>query len=192
MHRTCKLQPACIWRISKPCISPSRALEKICTQELFHSSYTPTSCIPTLPGAAHVQRVNGCCGRSYTAMGIPSQVGLQMLEPNCLQNKKRDRGMHPQPLQKKQKQHTQEAMYRLYLLHFLVHMQGKPPLYTVAWTQWKHRSCGGSKLLGTWQVSNKSYLSDQHDEPAMSCNELSACQLRRRRHAENEIAKYMS
>ena len=98
VHRTCKLQPACIWRVSKPCISPSRALEKICTQELFHSSYTPTSCIPTLPGAAHVQRVNGCCGRSYTAMGIPSQVGLQMLEPNCLQNKKRDREMHPQPL----------------------------------------------------------------------------------------------
>ena len=71
-------------------------------------------------------------------------------------------------------------------------MQGKAPLYTVAWTQWKHRSCGGSKLLGTWQVSNKSYLSDQHDEPAMSCNELSACQLRRRRHAENETAIDMS
>ena len=43
VHRTCKLQPACIWRVSKPCISPSRALEKICTQgtvsQLLHSYF---------------------------------------------------------------------------------------------------------------------------------------------------------
>ena len=97
VHRICKLQPSCIWRISKPCISPSHALEKICTQELFHSSYTPTSCIPTLPGAANVQQVNGCCGRSHTVMGIPSQVGPEMFEPNFLSHKRRDREMHPQP-----------------------------------------------------------------------------------------------
>ena len=50
-------------------------------------------------------------------------------------------------------------------------------------------------------LSFQQVISDQHDEPAiiywhqlqaLSCNELSACQLRRRRHAENETAIDMS
>ena len=116
-----QVQLACIWRVFNPCIQHrmhmKKYVHKSCFTALTLLLHTYVHAIPTLPGAADVQRVNDCCGRSYTAMGIPSQVGLQMLEPNCLQNKKRDRVMHPQPLQKKQKQHTQKAMYRDFICY---------------------------------------------------------------------------